>query len=416
MLNQFNIKTVVLTLAIASPIGAAGAGFNNMYVIGDSLSDQGNLFFATQALTGLGIPADDNYYMGRFANGEIYAGVLANTIHVPLSPSLWGGNNFADGGARNDYNVVEEDASKPFPVSLLGQGGTLPKDAFPWTLKGQVKAFKDREISSDPDALYVVFAGANDLADLTAIVALGLLPPDEIPAYIENVANGIKKAIKAFVKAGAQHILVPNVPNLGVVPAVAINGQVFAGLATSLSAQYNAVLAAKLAKYEGVVNIIPFDAFSLLTAVVAEPSAFGFSNATEPCYTGFVDPAGPEDTVCDNPDIYVFWDKEHPTAAFHAFLAERLLDTIVLDILEDLFQRVDDLDVKAGTKASLNDKLAEAKQVLTDENTNKDLEASTILRAFINSVESKRGNEIPDDAADSLVDSAEKLIQLIEAG
>ena len=55
--------------------------FKHMFVLGDSLSDQGNLFFATsdlsQALNLLAIPGADHYYMGRFSNGENYAGLLA---------------------------------------------------------------------------------------------------------------------------------------------------------------------------------------------------------------------------------------------------------------------------------------------------------------------------------------------------
>ena len=62
-----------------------GRPFRNVYVIGDSLSDQGNLFLATQLVTGAGIPAADHYAMGRFSNGENYAGVLAGKLGVSLT-------------------------------------------------------------------------------------------------------------------------------------------------------------------------------------------------------------------------------------------------------------------------------------------------------------------------------------------
>lgn len=426
MPNRMHLRAALLTLAIASPPGASGASFGDMYVIGDSLSDQGNVFAATQDLTTFGIPADDNYYMGRFADGEVYAGVLAEKLGVMLLPSLnadgidnLAGNNFADGGARTDYNIVEDDATKPFPVDLLGHGGTLPEDAFPWTLNGQTQAFHERVVV-DPDALYLVFAGANDLSDLTTMVALAAagFPQVDPKEFIGKVVTGINNAIAEFVDAGAQHILVPNVPNLGVVPAVTVNGAAFSHLATLLSAQYNLALNNVLEQWEGagVVNIIPFDTFSFLTAVVYDPDAFGFENASEACYTGFVEPAGPDDTVCANPDSYVFWDKEHPTAAAHALLADRMRAAIVLDILDDLARQVDDLDVRDGIKVSLNKELDGAIRAFTDDNVKNDRSAAKKLQAFINFVEAQQGKKIPDRAARSLIDGAEKILPLINAG
>ncbi len=420
-MNFFHAAMVTFTLTWTVATGAWASGFQDMYVIGDSLSDQGNIFAATEFLGGSGAPADDHYFMGRFANGEIYAGVLAEKLGVALAPSLpplGDGHNFANGGARTDYNIVELDATKPFPVPLLMQDGQFPKDDlndpfWAWTLIGQRQAFVARQVN-DPDALYIVFAGANDMADLTAMAAFGLLDQAGQQAVIVKVIQGIDDAIQAFVDAGAQHIVVPNLPNLGVVPAIT-NVPGLSGLAMLLSTQYNMAFDAMLEKWNGVVNIIPFDTFSLITAVAFDPQAFGFSNATEPCYTGFVDPAGPNDTVCSDPDGYVFWDRVHPTSSFHAFLADRMLTVIVLDILDHLIQKVDDLDVENDIKQSLNDKLASAKHVLTDENTNNDLTALQKLSNFVSFVEKKQGKQIPNDDALVLIDGAEKIIPLLNA-
>ena len=63
-----NIKGALFALAFASPVVATGGGFSSLYVLGDSLSDQGNLFAATKILTygNVGIPRADHYYMGAF--------------------------------------------------------------------------------------------------------------------------------------------------------------------------------------------------------------------------------------------------------------------------------------------------------------------------------------------------------------
>jgi phospholipase/lecithinase/hemolysin len=45
-----------------APAGALAEPYSSVYVLGDSLSDQGNLFQATLSVTGSGIPADDHYF------------------------------------------------------------------------------------------------------------------------------------------------------------------------------------------------------------------------------------------------------------------------------------------------------------------------------------------------------------------
>ncbi len=262
---------------------------------------------------GVGVPAADHYFEGRFSDGLNYVDVITEKLDVNLNPSIIGGNNFSYGGARVDYNRVEDDATKPFPFSFLGQQGLLQEDQYPWTLEGQRAAFVNRKID-DEKGLYIVFFGTNDIADLAAAVAF-IAPQVGIDAQVlinsitTKVIQEIRDSIGAFVASGAQDILVANLPNLGIVPIVSVNGSEFSALATQLSAQYNIALSEMLMEWEGIVNIIPFDTFTLITEVVSTPASFGFLNASEPCYSGFVGPASPDDTICDNPDAFVFFDK-----------------------------------------------------------------------------------------------------------
>jgi outer membrane lipase/esterase len=433
MLRRNTVKGVLLALAIASPAMATGDGFTNMYVLGDSLSDQGNVFHATEYLLGIGIPTSEHYWQGRFADGEVWTGVLANRVGISLEPSLFKdgtfdydcvadgsdcGTNFADGGARTDYNRIEFDYTKPHPVPYLGHGGLLPKDEFPWTLDTQRQAFASRG-TTGPDALYVVFAGANDITDLISMwVGCNIYGAPvlcegrgnkEDPEYaIPVVINGISDAIATFVAAGARDILVPNMPNMGVIPAIPPE---LSALATTLSTQYNEAFNTMLAQWEGRVNIIPFDTFDLITKVVQDPEAAGFSNATDACYSGFV---GPDETgeECLNPDAYVFWDREHPTAAFHAYLAEQFLATIVLDILDDLSQQVSGLDIKDKVRNGLIKKLDDASHKFAE---GKDTDAVSKLEDFIETVEGKQGKEIMEEDALSLIKRAEQVIALLES-
>ncbi len=414
-----SLRAVLLSLVLLCPVVAFGAGFSNLYVIGDSLSDQGNLFYATQSLTGFGLPAADHYWEGRFANGHNYVDTLSDRIGIASTNSLSGGNNFADGGARVDYNIVEQDVTKPYPVSLLGQGGILPKNFFPWTLDAQRTTFVNRGVY-DPDALFVVFAGANDLSDLITMVAIhsqNLFPDPQPTAFMGKMLQSINQTIAAYVASGARNIMVPNVPNLGAIPAITVYGSNFSALAAYLTAQYNDALASLLSQWEasGYVNIIPFDTYSFLTQVVNNPAAYGFSDATAPCYTGFVSPAGPGDTVCDTPDSYVFWDREHPTRAAHGVLADRMRAAIVLDILDDLINKINNVNngISAALRKTLIAKLNGARQALTDSNATNDVAAAGSLGEFIDLVKAQADKKIPLNIANYLIAQTETIIPLI---
>jgi phospholipase/lecithinase/hemolysin len=292
----------LLTLTIAAAPRVTTLPIKKLVVLGDSLSDQGNLFAATSQLLPFGLPDAAHYYAGRFSNGGNYADALAGMLHLDLTPSLLGGTNFAFGGARTDYNVVELP-----PLSL-------PSGAFPWSLNGQRDAFlATANHNADPTTLYVVFSGSNDIGD---ILSLRLNPA----ATIAKTVNGIRDAILAFKAMGARTVLVPNVPNLGLTPLAAQFG--VQGPLTALASAYNASLDAML---DGLtdINIIKFDSFAFVTYLVAHAADYGFTNVTQPCYTGFVVP-DPTATECGDPDQYLFWDAEHPTSRFNALFAEEI--------------------------------------------------------------------------------------------
>jgi phospholipase/lecithinase/hemolysin len=63
------------------------------------------------------------------------------------------------------------------------------------------------------------------------------------------------------------------------------------------------------------VHILRLNVFSLLGAVVKDPTHFGFTDITDPCLTT---------VVCADPDHTFFWDTHHPTEFGHAFFAVTL--------------------------------------------------------------------------------------------
>ena len=180
---------------------------------------------------------------------------------------------------------------------------------------------------ADSNALYALWFGSNDLADISPASSQA-----EIAADIGAIAGNIDTAIGTLAAAGAKNFLIVTVPDLGKTPAAVAAGPVLQAGASALSAAFDQALVngfgpipslTSIAMSQGL-NIDVLDTYSLLDGLVANPSAFGFTNVTQPCVTGAVDYVGGTacaDTLADQ-NQFLFWDQKHPTAAGHALIAD----------------------------------------------------------------------------------------------
>lgn len=311
---QCSLSAVCLSAALQSDALA----FSQLYVIGDSLSDSGNASVTYQGIVqqlggpvpgfGPAIPSSV-YYQGRSSNGPIYADVLAGKLGLTNQASLLGGGNYAYGGARTDYQIY----GAPFQ-GMLDQKNTLLA----------------QHSAIDPDALVVVFGGANNIQDLLrGQRGVGSEPPSTLAETVQDLDT----IIDDLYAAGARNFLVPNAPNVGLVPRVALSGIPNAvAIATGATVQLNSLLDDMLDdQIAQGRNIIKLDVFSLLQGVVANPAAFGITNVTTPCFTGddlfFTTTNMP--APCATPDSYLFWDTIHPTAKVHEILGEAAFAAVV---------------------------------------------------------------------------------------
>jgi outer membrane lipase/esterase len=284
LIRRLSLSWAVLAAAVcALPAHAAIPTYSNMYVFGDSLSDTGNIsaFFGGQ------IPLAP-YYEGRFSNGPIWIDDLAGALGLAASPSFTGGTNYAWGGA----------------VTGPG-GGLLP----PYTLIDQAGFYlNDHGGLADPNALYVVWGGGNDVLDENS----------------GDAAANLGDVISGLAAAGAKNFLVPNLPNIGLVPLSLMDGS--SAVKEQLSLEFNAQLDTVLSELSATlpVNIMTLDVFGLFNAILGDPGAYGYTDWTDPCYEGALGIGGPGN-VCSDPDAWVFWDGIHPTAHSHQLLADAAL-------------------------------------------------------------------------------------------
>jgi outer membrane lipase/esterase len=152
-----------------------------------------------------------------------------------------------------------------------------------------------------------MFVGSNDVRD--ALVSQDL-------TIIECALNSIYMNIMTLVSAGATDFLIPNVPNLGMIPAVTLQGEEAKQAATWASSEFNRMLDGMLSNIEAAYEQVYFhriDTFRLISEI---PTTHPGMNVTDACIDIFTG------TVCEPVSRYLFWDGIHPTRAGHAILAE----------------------------------------------------------------------------------------------
>lgn len=306
------ILPALLAAAFAGALPAAHAvQFSNVVVFGDSLSDAG---FYRPLLAAQGLPSALVAQLGRFTTnpGPIWAEIVAQHYGVSAAPSNANGWIFAQGGARvalpqgASPGVTQRPVSTQVTEYLARTGG-----------------------AADPNALHTVWAGANDFfANFTAFAG-GQITQAELQANVLAAATAEIQQVGRLYAAGARYVMVFALPNIGTTPQFSALGAQAAGAATQLSAGYNTTLFTGLASTG--LRVIPVDAFTLLSEIQANPSAYGFTNTTgiacgpfpgvttsgnsQFCYSG--------NLVAPNADrTYIFADGVHPTSAAHRIVAD----------------------------------------------------------------------------------------------
>jgi phospholipase/lecithinase/hemolysin len=304
--------SLILALLLALwALPSQADSYSRMVIFGDSLSDPGNAFALTGELSNRPytlIPSAPYARGGlHFSNGNTWAEDLGTKLGVAKSvgPALRAPafSNYAVGGAR----------ARP--------GGAMD-------LTTQVGLFLASYGNNAPgDALYVIFIGGNDIRDAMGWYIdpgyQGPTPDVVIGTAIQSIADNIQ----LLLAAGAHHVLVVNAPNLGVVPAVAMNGPQAQYLGQTLSAGFNFYLnnALTMLQLDPRLSLLQFDLFAFLNQAVAVPASLGLTEVSTPCIT----PGVVVGAVCNNPKSYLFWDGIHPTAAGHRLISDAVYNVIV---------------------------------------------------------------------------------------
>jgi phospholipase/lecithinase/hemolysin len=320
---------LALCASLAMPLAAHAAvtQLKDLFVFGDSLSDGGNSRLVSQASSGAAFPPPP-YYNGQYSNGPVaveYLWKSFNPGNDTFKPSLGGGTNYAIGGATtglesyNSVNPSVPDALKPAYSQLANA----------W----QIQTFSNQAPTFDAaTSLFVVWLFPNDVFYLDAT---GKLPgtaagggpaPGDVPGLVANGIQNIAGTISFLASQGAQNFLVPNMPDLGLVPGFLGTPQA-PGLSL-LTAGFNLGLSMALDQIEGAIptlDIVQFDTAALFTSLAANPGAYGFDVANAACVDNLLN----GQCTPENWDKWVFWDGVHPTTRAHELLARQFRAAVV---------------------------------------------------------------------------------------
>lgn len=293
-----SLLAVALAFA-AAPALAQNAPFSKTVFFGDSLTDSGHFRPALIQLVG-----PNGATLGRFTTnpGLVWSEYLAAQYGTTADSDNQGGTNYAVGGALVGTNTA-------------GGLGAIP------SLKSQAAAYLAANGGkADPNALYSVWGGANDMFSISN--------PANAPAVIGAAVTNEVGIVGTLKGAGAQYVLVANLPDLGLTASARAAGAAYQAQATALATAYNTALFGGLAS--AGLSVIPVDTFHFLQEVVANPSAYGLANVTTPGCLAQPAPAGDSSLFCNpgsyrDPSVgstYLFADGIHPTTAAHAMIAQ----------------------------------------------------------------------------------------------
>ncbi len=284
------------TLLSVSLSAQAVPTFTDMYVFGDSLSDTGNVASAFGVFSWLlrnNVGYGDN---NRFSNGPVWHEYLSQSLGMaPETHSRAGGNNYAHGGAQ------------------VHSGGWF-QDVVVDTYSEQVTGYLNNN-SIDTGALYISWIGGNDIRSLVG--------ESNTQGAIDTALDGVANMLDQLLGNGVDHLLVPNLPDIGSIPEFASDAADSAQ-ASSLTDAWNTGLAQRLdgltATYASA-TIYEFDIFSLYQDMMASPASYGFTNVTDQCRSLAWGWTGRYEVECADADTTLFWDEIHPTTAAHELLA-----------------------------------------------------------------------------------------------
>lgn len=314
-MKHFLALTVAVTLAAPVQASTLTDLFSSFWVLGDSLSDNGNtarLLDPGFDPNAVGTPNQP----GVASDGFTWAKELTDAFAAAGKPTknlafagAWASSNgdvVPDLGAQIDANTLQTgitgiDPATGQPISLTlpkyddGAGGLLARAG---------------DFGADP--LVAVFIGGNDFLGAAQAIASGSDPALTLEATLSATLSSVTENVNALVAAGVTDFLVMNLPDLGNIPR--LRDTLLAGSMTATSIAYNTGLSGYLQGLrDSGKTVTEIDIFGELNSLIAD-NPLGLGNVDDACLG-----TAPNPFDCSQ---FLFFDDIHPTRNGHEAVAQ----------------------------------------------------------------------------------------------
>ncbi len=300
-----NVAAVAMALLLIPLSGKSAPQFSNLYVVGDSLSDTGNLAAFASVIEPDYLPPP--YFIdGRATNGQLAVEVMAAQLHA--------NGVLRDAQTRPSRYLLHATGNTNYAVGSARAAGESPMD-----LGAQTTALIASQPALPSDALALVFVGGNDVL---ALLADGV--GEEVDRRIRAAITAEVEAVRSLIYAGIRNLVVVEVADMGRIPKVPSGA---AEAATLASGAYNRLLAEEIATLRAATDarIAIYPLFERFESAVA--AQFPLQNRHIPC-TRSRDCMDSEGKIAETVRDYLFLDEIHPTAQAHAFLGADMAEFV----------------------------------------------------------------------------------------
>ena len=293
-----------------TPSPPAGGVQLQIVSFGDSLSDVGT-YAPIASVVGGGRFTTNPGQVWTQDVAQYYGDTLTAAFTIDLAHELkaQGGLGYAEGGST----VATPANQSQFLTDVIGN--------IEMPVNQQISSYLSAHGNFNSNQLVLVWAGANDV--------LRAGSPPTANTTVQTAATTLAQLVGQIVQNGATHVVVVNVPNIGLSPDGIKSADGGANF-TQLSQLFNATLNAALQANGLQGKVIQIDSYTWTTQTIQNYQANGFtvSNTAQAC-----DPVKtPHDTsllcsratyVASNADqTYMFADTLHPTTRMHALFAQ----------------------------------------------------------------------------------------------
>ncbi len=276
---------LALAMAAAAPAVGATIDYTSFHVLGDSLSDRGNVYRSSLRQ----VPKSPPYWHGRFSNGPVWAEHVADAFRAERLPTgihAWGGAT-----ARTTNDGIPD----------------------LWAQATRYRALDDDRRGDRP--LLALWAGGNDILNTSGTARSARVG--------RAAARAVGDTAALLARGGVGDFLIFDLPDLGRIPKYADSDR-GARAATAGARAFNRQLRREIiALREDGATVRKVSSYALFNALLDDPRAFGLRDATTPCLDG-------NDNPCSTRQgrQRAFFDEIHPNFVLHRRIAETAMDGI----------------------------------------------------------------------------------------